>query len=176
LIAAWLQEVSPAEVIYDEERFRSEPAYAHHRADMNVLTYLIDHRDGRRANFLVPRTDDGRIYAIDNGIAFGGLVWNYFVPNWNVVRVPALRRGAVDRLRRITAADVSALLVLVELRADAKGILQAAPREAPWDASAGARLRPGRVQLGLTDDEAAAVAARLERLLARVDAGDIAVF
>lgn len=176
MVAAWLEDVVSPEAIYDPERFRRDPDYARHRADMNVLGYLIDHRDGRLSNFLVPREDDGRIFLVDNGIAFGGLVWNYFVDNWNVIRVPALRRDAVDRLRRIGAADLSALLVLSELRADARGVLQPAPLGLPLDEENGARLGPGRVQLGLTADEVAGVAERLEHLLARVDTGEIPLF
>jgi len=176
MAASWLQDVKNPEVIFDRERFQVDADYAHHRADMNLLAYLIDHRDGRTANFLVPKADDGRIYLIDNGISFGGLVWNYFRPNWNVIRVPALGREAVARLRRVTAADLNALLVLVQLEADAQGVLQVAARQAPWDASRGARLRPRQAQFGLTANEIAAVAARLQHLLARIDAGEIGLF
>jgi len=98
------------------------------------------------------------------------------VPNWNDIVVPALARDAVDRLRRVTAADVSALMVLVQLEADARGVLEPAAREAPWDAWQGARLRQGRVQFGLSAPEVAALAARLQRLVARIDGGEIALF
>jgi hypothetical protein len=177
MIAAWLDDVEhPAEVL-DEDRFRREPEYARHRADLNLVAYLIAHRDGRLANFLVPEDDDdGRIYLIDNGISFGGLVWNYFRPNWNVIRVPALRRDSVDRLRRVSAGDVSALAVLTQLEADPQGVLQPAKREGPWDASQGARLQKGRAQFGLTADEIAGVTERLEELLSRVDGGEIGLF
>ncbi len=176
MVAGWLQDVKNPDVIVDWERFERDVDYAHHRADMNLLAYLIDHRDGRLSNFLVPATDDGRIYVIDNGISFGGLVWNYFRPNWNDIHLPALRRTAVGRLRRVTAADLGALLVLVQLEADAGGVLQPVAREAPWDASEGSRLRPGRVQFGLTEADVAGLAARLQRLLARIDDGDIGLF
>ena len=176
MAAAWLRDVKSPEVILDEERFAAERSYAHHRADMNLLAYLLHHRDGRTANFLVPKSDDGRLYLIDNGISFGGLVWNYFRPNWNVIRVPALRRDAIDRLRRVTAADVNALLVLVQLEADAEGVLQPAPRQGVWNDAEGARLRPGEAQFGLTAEEAAGVAERMQRLLGRIDSGAIELF
>jgi hypothetical protein len=143
---------------------------------MNLLGYLIDHRDGRLSNFLVPAEDDGRIYMIDNGISFGPWIWNYFRPNWNVIRVPALVRDAVDRLRRVTEADVSALLVLAQLQADERGVLEPVRAEPPWDASQGARLRSGGVQVGLRADETAGLAERIQRLLARIDSGEIALF
>lgn len=175
-VAAWLENVRNPDVLLDERRFRREPDYARHRADMNLLGYLIDHRDGRLSNFLVPEEDDGRIYMIDNGISFGPWIWNYFRPNWNVIRVPALARDAVDRLRRVTEADVSALLVLAQLQADARGVLEPVRAEPPWDASEGARLRSGGVQVGLRADETAGLAERIQRLLARIDSGEIALF
>ena len=177
MVAAWLEDVKKPDEVLDEGRFRREPEYARHRADMNLVAYLIAHRDGRLANFLVPEDhDDGRIYLIDNGISFGGLVWNYFVPNWNDIRVPALGREAVDRLRRVTAADLSALLVLAQLEADSRGVLQPAAHGAPWDPSDGARLEPGRVQFGLTTSDVVGIASRLQRLLARIDAGEVGLF
>jgi hypothetical protein len=176
MLAAWLDQVRSPDEVLDLDRFRKEPEYARHRADLNLLAYLIDHRDGRLSNFLVPKDDDGRIYLVDNGIAFGGVVWNYFVHNWNVIRVPALVRDRIDRLRRITAERVNALAVLTQLEVDARGQLEPAAPDPPWDPSAGARLRKGRAQFGLKADEIAGVAARLQELLARVDAGEIPVF
>ena len=177
MIAAWLDDVEQPDEVLDEDRFRREPEYARHRADMNLVASMIAHRDGRLANFLVPEDDDdGRIYLIDNGITFGGLVWNYFRPNWNVIRVPALRRDSVDRLRRVAAADVSALSVLTQLEADPQGVLQPVKPEAAWDPADGARLENGRAQFGLTADEIAGVKARLEELVSRVDAGEIGLF
>jgi hypothetical protein len=178
LVAGWLQHVKPVDVIYDPDRFTTDRRYAEHLADFNLLTYLIEHRDARSSNILVsedPR--EGRTYSVDNGIAFGNLVWNYFVPNWDVLRVPALRRTSIDRLRRIGPADVDALLVVLELRRNAKGLLVAVkPPGAPLDPSSGARVRDGRVQLGLSRSEADAVGARLKDLLARVDAGEVKTF
>lgn len=177
LVAAWLQHVKPPEVVYDPERFTTDRRYAEHLADFNLLAYLIEHRDGRGGNILV--SDDpheGRTYAVDNGIAFGNLVWNYFVTNWDVLRVPALRRAAIDRLRRIGPADVDALLVVQELRRTRDGMLATTTPGPPLDPASGARVERGRVQLGLSRDEADAVAARLKDLLARVDAGEVKTF
>jgi len=175
LLAAWLQHVTPAEVIYDPDRFTRDPAYAARVADFNLLTYLIEHRDGRSSNILV--SEDGqRVYSVDNGIAFGNLVWNYFVTNWDVLRVPALRRASIDRLRRLTRADLDALLVVSELRADRKGVLRPTRPGPPFDPANGARVRSDQVQLGLTRQEIDGVAQRLTQLLARVDAGEIPAF
>jgi hypothetical protein len=153
---------------------RPRSTYAAHVADFNLLLYLIEHRDGRSSNILVG--DDGRrVYSVDNGIAFGSLVWNYFVVNWNELRVPALRRASIGRLRRVTRADLDALAVVRELRADRKRVLQPV-RASAVRSGDGARVRQGHVQLGLTADEITGVARRLAALLARVDAGEIRTF
>jgi hypothetical protein len=175
LVAIWLGHVKPPEVILDVDRFEHDRTYAGHLADFNLFTYLVEHRDGRGGNILAS-DDRERIYAVDNGIAFGNLVWNYFVTNWDVLRVPGLRRDAVDRLRRVTPQDVDQLMVVAELRADAHGVLQPVRPTAPIDPSKGVRVRDGRVQLGLTAVEAHAVGERIQRLLARVDAGEIPLF
>jgi len=175
LVAVWLDHVKQPETIFDVDRFERDRTYAGHVADFNLFTYLVEHRDGRGGNILVSG-DGERIYAVDNGIAFGNLVWNYFVTNWDVLRVPGLRRAAIDRLRRVTPRDVDALMVVAELRADRAGVLQPVPPTAPIDPSQGIRVRDGRVQLGLTADEAHAVGDRLKQLLARVDAGEIPLF
>jgi hypothetical protein len=175
LVAAWLKDVKPAEVIYDPDHFAKDRTYAASVADFNLLTYLIEHRDGRGGNILV--SDDGeRVWSVDNGIAFGNLVWNYFVTNWDVLRVPALRKASVDRLRRVSKADLDALLVVRELRADRQGVLQPVKPSAAFDPSVGARVRGTQVQLGLSRPEVDAVADRLRALLAHVDAGEIKTF
>ena len=175
LVAAWLNDVKPPEVIYDPDRFAKDRTYAASVADFNLLTYLIEHRDGRGGNILVS-ADGERVWSVDNGIAFGNLVWNYFVTNWDVLRVPALRKASIDRLRRVTKADVDALLVVRELRADRQGVLQPVKPGAAFDPSSGARVRGTQVQLGLSRTEVDAVADRLRALLEHVDAGEIKTF
>lgn len=50
--AIWMKDVKVPDELYDEERFRSDPTYAYFMANLNLFTYLIDHRDGRSGNFL----------------------------------------------------------------------------------------------------------------------------
>ena len=175
LVAAWLNDVKEPEVIYDPDHFAKDRTYAASVADFNLLAYLIEHRDGRGGNILVSN-DGERIWSVDNGIAFGNLVWNYFVTNWDVLRVPALRKTSVDRLRRVTKADLDALLVVRELRADRNGVLQPMKPSAAFDPSRGARVRGTQVQLGLSRPEVDAVADRLRALLEHVDAGQVKTF
>lgn len=93
LLSLWLNDVGLPEAILDVERFRGEPGYARRRADFNLATYLMKHQDGRRGNILVSTIEgSARVYAIDNGVSFGGLFYNWFVPNWKKLRVPHFAR------------------------------------------------------------------------------------
>src|SRR5262249_5024808 len=51
-LSLWLLHVTMPEVLYDPERFDTDFPYAYHLSNLNVLTYLIAHRDGRASNFL----------------------------------------------------------------------------------------------------------------------------
>jgi beta-lactamase class A len=171
----WMRDVAAPARLHDPERFARDPRYARHLADLNLLTYLIDHRDGRRGNFLIS-TDpaDPRVFAVDNGISFDPFPWNFLVRNWHRIRVPWLRRAPIERLRAIGPAELRDLGTLLEMRADARGILRPVRPPGPNTApSTGARVAPGWVQLGLTGGEIDDLAARVARLLERVDAGEL---
>lgn len=177
MLSLWLDHVTVPEPILDPERFARDYRYAYHLADFNVLTYLVRHRDGRAGNILVADDDaNRRVYAVDNGISFDGLVYNFLVDNWDEIRVPAIRREVVDELRDVDREDLDQLGTLVELRADAHGVLRRARPTAPIDPATGVRVEPGRVQMGLTRSEIDGIATRIRELLRRVDAGTLAVF
>jgi hypothetical protein len=107
LVAIWMEDLDAPWPFFDEKLFESDPKYARFLSDMNVVLYLVDHRDGRRGN-LLRSTDksDPRVYAVDNGIAFDTFPWNMLVPNWNEIRVPWLARQTVERLRKIGRLDL----------------------------------------------------------------------
>jgi hypothetical protein len=176
-LVVWIDAVGIDDPLYEEERFRQDPRYAGYLADMNLLTYLIEHEDGRRNNFLTADDkSDRRIFSIDNSISFGAKVKNWFVPNWNEIRVPALRKRSIERLRAVSSEQVDALGVVAELRAGDDGILRPAPPGPNADPDRGTRVRPGWIQMGLTRGEIAALRDRINRLLARVDSGELPLF
>jgi len=176
-LALWLEHTLEPAVLYDAGRFVTDPDYAYHLSNFNVLSYLVAHRDGRPGNILVADTDTNRrVFAVDNGISFGGLIYNFLTTNWHVIRVPAIRREVVRRLRALDRIALSALATLVELQADADGILRPVAAGAPLDPKCGVRTAPGRIQLGLTSKEIECLQQRLSSLLARVDDGSLAVF
>ena len=135
-------------------------------SNFNLLTYLIDHRDGRDGNILVSEDDEHRrVFAVDNGISFGPLVYNFFVPNWTKLRVAAVRKESIDRLREIRREDLDFLAVVAQLEVDEEGVLRSVPPGAPFDADDGAVARDGSVQFGLTTSEIDDVYARIEALI-----------
>jgi hypothetical protein len=177
VLVIWIENVGIEGPIYEEERFREDPLYARHMADFNLLTYLIEHEDGRRNNFLTADDPTDRyIFSIDNGVSFGARIKNWFVRNWDKIRVPALRREDVERLRAVDDERLQALGVVAELRADEDGVLRPVPFTADARPKRGSRVEPGWIQLGLTRDEISDVHDRVERLLRRVDEGKLALF
>jgi len=112
----WLQNVGPLEEQLREQEWNEDAAYRHAVASLNLFTYLADHRDSRDANFL-RSTDPSnpRLFSIDNGLAFSGIVNPiYIVKDWREFHVPALAKSHVERLRRLTRADLERLGVVAE--------------------------------------------------------------
>jgi hypothetical protein len=172
-----MENVTVPDVLYDEERFATDPNYAARMADFNLLTFLIDHKDARRGNILVSKDEaDRRVFAIDNGISFDAWVWNYFVRNWNDIRVPALRKKSVDRLRDVKPEEIRALAVLAELRLMPNRILEPVSHSAPMSETEGARRDGDVIQFGLMADEVDDVMEQIEEVIEAVDDGEIPVF
>jgi hypothetical protein len=173
----WLKDVTVPEVLYDKERFLTDATYARYLADFNLFTYLADASDSRSGNFLVS-TDDARrqVFTIDNGITFNPFWYNYFVPNWNIIRVAALRKKSVDRLRQLKKEDLNVLLVVWQMEDDGTGQMRAVKPGPPIDDDHGVSMKDGVVQFGLTGDEVEDVWKRIEDLLEEVDDGKIPLF
>lgn len=174
-LAVWLQAVEPPEPRYEAERFERDALYAKHLGHYNLLTYLIDNRDTRPANVLVASDDsDRRVFSIDNGVSFGETFYNALRSHWNEIRVPALPREALDRLRRVDEQALAALSVVAEYEMDDEGVFVPRPTSEPFAPEKPVRLRNGVLQIGLTPAEIDGVRERLRALLGRADAGEIA--
>jgi hypothetical protein len=176
-VSLWLKDIELPEILYDSSRFVKDPVYAHYMSNLNLFTYLIDHGDGNPDNFVVSDNDERRqVFSIDNGVALGH-VPNSFVVNWNVIRVPALRKDSIDRLRGLERTDLDFLTVLEELELDDSRVYipVVSPGEnmAPYQ---GFMEREGTIQFGLTAGEIDAVWSRIQNVIADVDSGKIEVF
>lgn len=174
VLSVWLQDVEQPKKVLDADRFRDDVRYAFHLANMNLLCYLINHQDGRKSNYLVSNNPDNpRVFSVDNGLAFGVWLRNYFIPHWNRIRVPALPRQSVERLRQVQRSDLEQLGVLAQMRADGQGDLHHVAAGPNLNPERGNRLGPGRLQIGLTRKEILKIEKRIRKLLAKVDAGKV---
>ena len=189
--SVWMKDLTLPDVLFDDARFRADASYAYFMANLNLLTYLIKHHDGREGNFLVAKDERRRqVFAVDNGVSFGGLFYNWFVANWNSIRVPALRKESVDKLRQLERRDLDGLGVVAQLERrdldglgvvaqldlDERGIYQNAKLGENLDPKKGVRIQGSVVQLGLTESEIDDVYQRIQDLIRDVDAGKLQTF
>ncbi len=171
----WLSQVQPHAQL-DNDRFESDSLYARTAANTNVLTYLIKHSDSNAGNFLISTVpNEPRIFAVDNGVAFGREVSDRGTL-WRDLRVKRIPAQAVERLRKVTRADLDKTLGVIAQFEVKNGELVAVPAGENLNSSRGVRTTRDVVQFGLTRTEIDEVEARIERLLKRVDEGKLPTF
>jgi hypothetical protein len=177
LASTWMGNVTVPDELYDESRFLADPTYAYFMSNLNILTYLIQHRDARVGQFLVAKDDKRRqVFSIDNGISFGFWPYNFFITQWDEIHLPALRKDSIERLRRLKRQDLDFLSVIVQLEKDENLVLKPVPVGENMDPTVGAQYKNGTVQFGLTTSEIDDLWQRIQTLIAEVDAGNIQVF
>lgn len=174
LVAYWVQGLSTIGVL-DEERWIRDAAYRRPLENLDVFTYLIDHRDTRDANFLIT-TDRARprLLSVDNGIAFGGLVFNpiaWFQHDWGDLIVPQIHPDLAGRIASLDRQALDPLRVLATFDRDTGALLDST--ESPCDAGVCDDGR--RLYLGLTVDEIDDVFGRIEELQRQLARGSILV-
>jgi hypothetical protein len=176
VVQYWLQDVAvPADVLFPA-RFESDALYARHIGQLNVFTYLINHRDSNLGNFMISAVPEGaRVFSIDHGVAFAS------EPSdrgelWKSMRVKRLPADTVARLRKLTEADLESRLgVLAQWKLE-NGHYVAVSPGANLAPRFGVRRDEGVVQMGLSNSEIGAVWSRARKLLRMIDDGDIATY
>jgi hypothetical protein len=171
----WTMEVTSDDV-FDKRRADRDSVYARHLGDLNVLTYLIRHRDANKGNVLMA-TDSTkpRLFAVDNGVAFESQPSNRGT-DWQNMRVTRVSAATVARLRTLTEATLTQALAVVAQFERRGTEYVPAPLGANLDARRGVRRNSTTLQLGLTSSEIAGVERRLRDLLKDVDRGRIKTF
>jgi hypothetical protein len=173
VVQYWLSDILVLADVYKADRFESDPVYARHIGQLNVLTHLIQHRDSNAGNFLIGKAEQGaRVFSIDHGVAFAsidsdrGELWK----NMRVTRLPA---DTVAQLRTITMPMLEQRLgVLAQWRLEGERFVPA-PLGPSLSAHRGVRREGKDLQMGLTRAEIQAIYRLLTKLLERVDAGEI---
>jgi hypothetical protein len=173
VVQYWLADVKVIADVYDPARFASDPVYARHIGQLNIFTHLVDHRDSNVGNFLIGRAESGaRVFSIDHGVAFGSIDSDRG-KLWQSIRIDKLPADTVARLRSITPAVLQDRLgVLAQWRLQDGSYVPVTHGANLWE-SRGVRRKGDELQLGLTRNEINSIHKRLERLLQRVDAGEL---
>ena len=171
----WTMGVTP-EGVFDPKRAERDSAYARHLGDLNILTYLIRHRDANKGNMLLSADSaNPRLFAVDNGVAFASPPSNRGT-EWENIRVKRVSAATAARLRTITEENLTAALGVVaqfERRGDDYVATPAGPN---LDADKGVRRKGSTLQLGLTSFEIEGVRDRLKALIKDLDRGRIKTF
>lgn len=171
----WLSDIKVVADVYDPARFAADPVYARHIGQLNVLTHLIQHRDSNVGNFLIGRAERGpRVFSIDHGVAFASIDSDRG-ELWRDMRVTQLPADTIARLRAITPAQLESHLAVLAQWQLQDGRYVPAPLGPNLAAPRGVRRSDGQLQMGLTSMEIQSIARLLERLLQRIDRGEITV-
>jgi hypothetical protein len=173
VVQYWLSDIKVVADVYSPERFAVDPVYARHIGQLNVLTYLIRHRDSNLGNFLLGKAEIGaRVFSIDHGVAFAsedsdrGEVWKD-------MRVNQLPADTVERLRQITPQLLTDRLgVLAQWQLVAGSYVPVASGK-NLSEGRGVRREGNELQMGLNKSEIRDVDRLLRNLLKRVDDGKI---
>jgi hypothetical protein len=171
----WTAGVTPDDV-FNPKRADRDSLYARHLGDLNILTYLIRHRDANKGNMLLSAdTANPRLFAVDNGVAFNSPPSNRGT-DWQFMRVKRVSARTADRLRGITDSSLTAALAVVaqfERRGDDYIATALGPN---LDSGEGVRRNGATLQFGLTSMEIDGVGDRLKQLLKEIDKGKIKTF
>jgi hypothetical protein len=177
MLSYWVQNLAVDTVDpFDPGLFEFDETYAHHFANVNVLTHLIDHKDGNHGNVIVSMDPmNRRVFAVDNDVAFRSQESD-LGDRWRRLHVDRIPAQTVERLRNITREDLQRELGVVAEFEIVDGYLVPVEPGPNLRANRGVRTEGNRVQFGLTEGEIRDVERNIERLLRDVDRGRIETF
>jgi hypothetical protein len=177
LLSYWIQNLAVDTVDpFEPNMFEWNPIYRWHWGNVNILTHLIDHKDANHGNILVSMDGTNpRVFSVDNDIAFRSQVSDQG-DRWRRLLVDRLPDRTVERLREITLEQLDAELGVVAEFQIVDGHLEPVEPGENLRPGRGVRVTDERVQFGLTDREIRDVYRNIERLLDRVDRGQLATF
>jgi hypothetical protein len=177
LLSYWIQNLTVDTVDpLVPELFERDTTYARHFANANLLTHLIDHKDGNHGNVVVSMDAmNRRVFALDNDVAFRSQPSDRG-DRWRRLHVNRLPESSVERLRAITREDLERELAVVAEFAIVDGQLEPVEPGPNLGDGRGVRIRDGRVQFGLTRGEIGDLERRIANLLRDVDRGRLTVF
>ena len=164
--------------VFDAALWERDRIYRDSLARVNLLAYLIHHADTHWEQFLIAKDPTTpTVYSVDNSLSFGA------TPNpglrlhdWSRIKVPALPRSAVERLRPM-GASLSRLENLEQYARRSDGMLvreTPSPPAGPEDR--GYAWVDGKLEVRLEEREIDGLRVRLAQLLERIDGGEIPLY
>jgi hypothetical protein len=176
VVQYWLHDIMVIADVLDPVAFDADPVYARHIGQLNILTYLIDHRDSNAGNFLIGRARPGpRVFSIDHGVAFASIDSNRGTL-WRDLRVTRLPADSIARLRAVTLERLTERLAVLAQWKLIDGHYVAVPPGVNQAPTRGVRQDGDTLQMGLTREEIEDVYKLLQRLLDKVDSGRVTTF
>jgi hypothetical protein len=175
--AGWFE--GEEEHALDRKLFEKNRVYRDSIAAVNLLAYAIDHADSHAKNFVITRDQAAPfVYSVDNSLSLGAPRNKKLAPehDWSRLRVPALPRSMIERLR---GADVPGNLLRLRVVAELarRGpLLVVVPRGEAGPNRTGMGWAGDHLRIGLTEAEIAGVRTRIEGLLGRVDRGELRLY
>lgn len=175
VVQYWLDNVITPQNAFDADLAGRDPVYERRLANLNALTFLIEHKDANAGNVLASTNlKDLRLFSVDNGVAFQSLESDRGLI-WREMRVNRLPAALVEKLRGTDRADLEPLFVLAQFKFE-NGRLVPTPPEAPANRKAGVRANSERVQFGLSLEDVRGLERKIKTLLREVDSGRIKTF
>jgi hypothetical protein len=165
---------------FDRKLFDENRTYKDSIAAVNLFTYLIAHADSHARNFAITREPSSPfVYSVDNSLSLGASRNKKLGPehDWSRLRVPALPRTLIDRLRGPNVeAGLESLRVVAELTPRDRLLVVTARRGDPAPNRTGMDWDGNHLRVGLTEAEIGGVRARIKGLLGRVDRGELRLY
>jgi hypothetical protein len=176
VVQHWLPDVVGPDDAWDAARFEADPKYARQIANVNILTFLIRHKDSNKGNILLSADLNApRAWVIDSGVAFASPRSDRGTL-WKDIRVPRVPADTIARVRALDLDRISAALAVVAQFEVRDHHLVAVPLTAPFHKHEGVRRSRNVIQLGLNALELADLEQRRKDLLALVDSGALPTF
>ena len=172
----WLNTVTVGGEVYNKEKFNTDPLYAKHFANTNIMTYIINHQDSNEGNLLTSTDEKNpRVFSVDNGVTFSSPKSNRGA-KWKHIRVKRLPKKTVDRLRSITSDELHKKMGVVAQLELVNGEVKSVESSANLNAKKGVRQKGGVIQLGLTTKEIRAVEKKIKYIVKQADKGKYKLF
>lgn len=174
--AGWLD---AADGPLDRARFERDAHYRQTIAHLNLLTYLIDHDDSHRGQFIVTRNAKLlRVYSVDHSLSFDAGDNPTLSPSedWSEFQVPALPDAQLARLASLGQKDFARLRVIGRLQRLGTRLVPAPHLTSEQREARSVAWEGDWLNIGMTQAELDQIARRLADLQERVRHRSIAVF